>query len=626
MVSLRIYRLIWLAAIFISFFWPAINADSSDLEPAHYDYKIWEVEIKGDYAVLKGHMKLTVTAPYGDKYGYINLHENQYFLLEECDIKIYDNKNEEFGRFSKKDMEKSCGFGSSYQLYQDICFYYFDHYAPQYPYSIEWEFRYKINSLFFLNGAFMQESIPVDSAEYRLTAKELFDFNYHMYGVDAEPDVDSSDGAVSYLWRLSDIPAYEPINYSPDGIPEEIQLKLVPYGVDMLGAPFREPTWKEIGKWYSLLAEDCYDYSGDYLSGQAGGDSKEIIRDIYNDITDRFRYVSVSIGRGGWKPHPSSRTYEKMYGDCKDLTTLLVSRLKANNIEAYPCLVLTRGEGKVDLDFPSFGFNHVITAVVMNDDTLWLDPTCFECPGGILPDSDRNLPVLMVTDSGGVIVCTPEDAPGRNTVSITQDIKINSDFTMTLQTEAEYLGYFARRFRGRLRSYDQDESRILIENALFGGDPDYSLEEYSVLNAENKNEPLVIKAVARYDKKLRKIKNNLYLKIETIKNLGILDDVDLSERETPLDTGIPRKYNLDITLLPDSSLAVDSIITPENVIDSSDVGFVKSTSTKDNTELNVSFEACIAKSLVEEREISKAASFLSTCDYLADRYIKIKLK
>ena len=77
-------------------------------------------------------------------------------------------------------------------------------------------------------------------------------------------------------------------------------------------------------------------------------------------VQDEVHYEAIEFGRRAYIPKTARETMRDRYGDCKDLSTLLISDLQTENVRAYPALVLTRDDGYVDPSFPSFEFNHVI--------------------------------------------------------------------------------------------------------------------------------------------------------------------------------------------------------------------------------------------------------------------------
>ena len=64
---------------------------------------------------------------------------------------------------------------------------------------------------------------------------------------------------------------------------------------------------------------------------------------------------------GGIIPLPAGEVFDNGFGDCKGLGTLLISMLRAADIESHPVLVRTRSAGPLDTSAPNMTqFNHFI--------------------------------------------------------------------------------------------------------------------------------------------------------------------------------------------------------------------------------------------------------------------------
>jgi hypothetical protein len=115
-------------------------------------------------------------------------------------------------------------------------------------------------------------------------------------------------------------------------------------------------------------------------------------------VQDEYRYLSVNIELGGQVPTPPGIVARKRYGDCKDLSFLLVHLLKRLGISARPILVNTRLRKSLAAMLPMDGlFNHVVVEYEVQGETRWVDATMKQQGGGALnrfiPDYGVGLPV-----------------------------------------------------------------------------------------------------------------------------------------------------------------------------------------------------------------------------------------
>ena len=93
-------------------------------------------------------------------------------------------------------------------------------------------------------------------------------------------------------------------------------------------------------------------------------------------VQDDIRYVSLSMGDGGYVPRRPETVLARRYGDCKDVTLLLLALLDGLGVEATPVLVNTSQQGGVFRDtLPSQQFDHVVVQAVVDGETIVLDAT-----------------------------------------------------------------------------------------------------------------------------------------------------------------------------------------------------------------------------------------------------------
>jgi hypothetical protein len=93
-------------------------------------------------------------------------------------------------------------------------------------------------------------------------------------------------------------------------------------------------------------------------------------------VEEKTRYFFIGMGEGGYVPANADDTWARRFGDCKAKTALLLSLLKALNVDAEPVLVnLGAGDGIDELPPSLSAFNHVIVRVTIAGKSYWLDGT-----------------------------------------------------------------------------------------------------------------------------------------------------------------------------------------------------------------------------------------------------------
>ena len=100
-------------------------------------------------------------------------------------------------------------------------------------------------------------------------------------------------------------------------------------------------------------------------------------------VQDECRYLSVNLEFSGQVPTPPGAVARRRYGDCKDLSFLLVNLLGKLGVRARPLLVntLLRQAIRNFMPIPSL-FNHVIVELEADGKRRWIDTTLKQQGGG----------------------------------------------------------------------------------------------------------------------------------------------------------------------------------------------------------------------------------------------------
>jgi tetratricopeptide (TPR) repeat protein/transglutaminase-like putative cysteine protease len=189
-------------------------------------------------------------------------------------------------------------------------------------------------------------------------------------------------------------------------------------------------SWEEVGQWYASIQRDRIkpdDKIRAKVVEQAQGLNGDLekVEALYNFVSKNFRYVSLSFGQGRYQPHAATEVFANQYGDCKDKHTLLASMLAATGIQASPALI--NSERKLDPDVPSPAqFDHVITAIQLGKETLWVDTTPEVAPFRLLSPTLRKKQALLIPENAPArLETTPADPPFLNKVTVEIEGKVN---------------------------------------------------------------------------------------------------------------------------------------------------------------------------------------------------------
>ena len=183
-------------------------------------------------------------------------------------------------------------------------------------------------------------------------------------------------------------------------------------------------SWSDIAMWYSGLSKDRYALTPEIakrvdsvVAASKARTRLDTLRALHRWVAQDVRYVSVSLGMGGYQPRQPAQVLSTGFGDCKDKATLFVAAARKYGIDADP--VLLSSFGAADRTTPSiFQFNHAIAAVRNGKSWTFTDLTAESIPYGVIPPSYQgSLGVVVLPDGRSEEVTFPT-APADSNASI----------------------------------------------------------------------------------------------------------------------------------------------------------------------------------------------------------------
>jgi hypothetical protein len=286
-----------------------------------------------------------------------------------------------------------------------------------------------------------------------------------------------AQGRRVYLWATTEVPKVElePFAADSNGIVQSITIS----------APLK---WDDVARWYAGLVRDRYALTTGLDSAialiEAGATTADdSLRRLHRWVAQDFRYVSLSLGIGGFQPRRPADVLQSKFGDCKDKATLFIAAAARLGVRAYP--VLLNAGGRVDRGLPSAGaFDHMIAAVERpKAPYLYLDLTAEFVPFGALPMADQGEFGLVVHPDGHKEEVTlPEDSVGVNVehISIVGELSPEGAFHARLNdtSRGTYQYPLRRMFSKPLTGTQRNRFTEAFANALYPGATGDSLEMF----------------------------------------------------------------------------------------------------------------------------------------------------
>ncbi|MBD3217689.1 MAG: DUF3857 domain-containing protein [candidate division Zixibacteria bacterium] len=430
-------------------------------------------EIKGsNEAETEYYEKIEVLNRDGDYLALKIIWESSLLELKDFSARLYDANGELVKELEKDDGKKLCGFGS-YEVYADYCYNIFAFSRDIYPYTVEYSYKTKRKTLFQWPDWRPQSYVPVRHAKYTLTTDDDFVFDYKSSDMVPPPDTISSDGKKIYTWELNDVPELEEGDYASFIEFGGIAIQFAPAEYKLGGYKFDGSSWNKLSQGNYIMVHECFELSDkqEKFMGKIVAESeteKEICRNLHRRLSELSRYVAIHTGIGGWQPHKSRDTFERGYGDCKDLSSLYVSMLRFAGLDAKYVLLSTRDAGITDPDFPSLArFNHAILFAVADGDTLWIDPTRNDCDIGELPWQDENTYALVVDPMSGCLLRTDSSTAEENLIVRKTELWPQKNRSVDVKMEYYLTGNPRDLFSGGIAAFSEINRHNILTNNIF---------------------------------------------------------------------------------------------------------------------------------------------------------------
>ena len=328
----------------------------------------------------------------------------------------------------------------------------------------------------FLASWSVHTGVPTLRSRYVLDLPADYEPRIRENNLDFRPTVVTRNGRRVTTWTRADVPKIRPEMFMA------LDSNRVYMNIDVGG----RTEWSQIASWYAGLARDRYALTPEIEAKVAEivGDAATLedrLRAVHRWIAQDFRYVSLSLGIGGYQPRTPAEVFQTQYGDCKDKATLFIAVARMLGAEAHP--VLLSSGGGVDEAFPSINqFNHMIAAVARPEGGYtYLDLTADLIPyGEVSPGYQGDFGLVVHDDGRAEPITFPLNDPSANRIEtvIAGELAEDGTFQGTFTTQAAgALQYSLRNaFASRLSPRDRDQVTRNMAQNIFEGARGDSLE------------------------------------------------------------------------------------------------------------------------------------------------------
>ncbi|GAB5399883.1 MAG: hypothetical protein Aureis2KO_14680 [Aureisphaera sp.] len=306
----------------------------------------------------------------------------------------------------------------------------------------------------------------------------------------------------------------------------------------------------DLFKWYNGLVESVeidpsvYSDKVKELISDAGSD-EEKIKNIYYWVQDNIRYIAFEDGIAGFKPDSPQNVFTKRYGDCKGMAILTKSMLQEAGFDARLVWI---GTDRLAYDYtiPSLSVdNHMIAAVVMDGETIFLDGTEKYNRFGEYASRIQNKEAMVQDGDSFQILKVPTSSGTSNLDKAVYRFQVQGE-SLLGTARRTFSGETRVSFQNAYHSYGGgDEKEERLSNYLGGRNQNFFVDDINVSDEEDREKDLTIDFTVQVENSVTEFDGTLYVEIDPTKQM--IPEID-ENRATPFRHYLKEDYITEVNL------------------------------------------------------------------------------
>lgn len=341
---------------------------------------------------------------------------------------------------------------------------------------------------YILNG-----NIPIRYIRFALLVPDTIKFDYRIRNSSLKPEIRRVEDGSIYEWTLRNESPLEDEIGMPSWYETGKNLEFSSIG-----------SWGDVARWYLDLTRSQIKSSREIreqalkIRDSTGATASEldVIRAVYEYITQNVRYSSVSFRQSAFIPQKARVVLTTKIGDCKDLATLFIALTAEFGIKSYYVLVNTFDLGYARQNpLPSpWAFDHCIAAVESGGKTLYIDLTAPDFAVGAAPEGILDAFALPIKE--GVVAPTKLSRSffkSNNLYRVT-----NAEFSEKGRTQFKVAstrsGWLAAGMRSNYREKSQKDREKMLGESLSQEFQNVEIQRFTFDNLDNTQQDLKYEA------------------------------------------------------------------------------------------------------------------------------------
>ncbi len=357
---------------------------------------------------------------------------------------------------------------------------------------------------------FAQENYPIIHEDFEIVVPDYVDIKFVIKGENTgmiHQSKEVKNGNIVYHFTADNVPAYKSFGHVPSAlyyVPHVLcyvsSYRLPGQTKDSVllsdAAHLYKASYKYINS-LNLKQDSAIKKLVDKLTKGDATDRQKAMH-IYDWVQKNIHYIGFEIGLGGMVPREADTVFKKKYGDCKDMSSLLIQMGRMAGLETYFTWIGTTERPYEYAECPLLSnSNHMICALKLGNEWMFMDGTHSELPFGANRHDIQGQEAMIAIDKNTYkIMNIPVVPADKNVTTFHTSIHISDKNSRDIEGsfKLKYTGYQAWNSAIGLSYYtkEKEERQRLVSQMAAMGSNKFTLDNYEVKTEEGGNKDMAV--------------------------------------------------------------------------------------------------------------------------------------
>lgn len=398
----------------------------------------------------------------------------------------------------------------------------------------------------FLPGFYFQQGVPIHEASFKVTVPKGVKLKYIIKGQNQQwikADKEEGRNETTYTWTAHDVPKAKHYDDGPSSsyfIPH-VLIYVESYQAKNQEAPTMVfSTVEDLYRYYYPFIKKINNKQDDSLNKlvaevvKGSKTDREKAERIYHWVQQNIKYIAFEDGMGGFIPREAAAICNRRFGDCKDMSSLLVAMSRAAGLDAYFTWIGTRRKPYAYEEVPlPIVDDHMICTVKLGNDYIFMDGTDPVIPFGTPPAALQGKEALVGLDSKNFkVIKVPEMDNTLNAINDSTYVSLDGNMIKG-SVDVAYKGYGAWRIAGILQYRNENEMKDALESLTRRGSNKYLQTNFNYKAGKDAGKEMNLHSEFTLGDYARNIDKEWYVNLNLQRTYED-EHADVAERKVPI--------------------------------------------------------------------------------------------